>query len=193
MITLIDAVEIDAPLDALYEWLLALDENFVKWSPYHRRFRKITGGLGAGSRIRFCERIEGVTYRVGGVIQKHEKDRNGFKMVFETMSGLSRIYFIGGKTDDGCSFTHIEEFGKPDTKYGRVFNRILFGVLFRRRANWQLIQNDMALDNAYLKRILEIDVYPERKRKRYFQHTEHRRRGSAAIPAALHQTHQAKK
>lgn len=192
MITLIDAVEIDAPLDALYEWLLALDKNFVKWSPYHRRFKKRSGGFGVGDRIWFCERVSGVTYRVGGVIKTNEKNRDGFKMVFETMSGLSRIYFIGGKTDGGCSFTHIEEFGKPNTKFGRFLNRLLFCLLFRRRANWQLIQNDMVLDNTFLKQILETGVYPERKRKSCFRHIGRRRRGSATIPAVLPQTHQAK-
>jgi len=192
MITLIDAVEIDAPLDALYEWLLALDKNFVKWSPCHRRFKKITGGFDAGDRVWFCERVKGVTYRVGGVVRQHEKTQNGFKMVFETMSGLSHIYFIGGKSANGCSFTHIEEFGKPNTNSGKFLNRLLFRILFRRHANWRLIQNDMALDNAFLKQILENGVYPERECKRSFQRTGRRRRASTAIPAALHQTHQVK-
>lgn len=188
MITLIDAVEIEAPLDALYEWLLALDKNFVEWSPYHKRFKKVSGGFGVGDRIYFCERISGVTYRAGGVIKRNERSSEKFTIIFETMSGLSRIYFIGGKTDGGCSFTHIEEFGQPNTKSGRFFNHILFDVLFRRRADWRLIQGDMALDNAYLKRILEDGVYPERKRKKRFLPAEYQRKGSASLPAASNQT-----
>jgi len=188
MITLIDAVEIEVPLDALYEWLLALDRNFVAWSPYHERFKKVSGGFGIGGRIYFCERISGVTYRVSGVIKRNEKSQEGFTIMFETMSGLTRIYFIGGKTDGGCSFTHIEEFGKPNTKSGRFLNRLLFDVLFRRRANWRLIQDDMALDNAYLKQILENGIYPERKRKRPFLLAENQRRESVSLPAVSNQT-----
>lgn len=164
MVTLIESVEINAPLDALYGWLLRLDENFVRWSPSHRRFSKVSGGFDAGDQIRFSERVDGVSYRIGGVIRRHERSENGFRLVFETMSGLSHIYFIGGKTENGCSFTHIEEFGKPNTSRGRFINHLLFNVLAKRRANWCLIQNDMAQDNLYLKQILETGTYPDRAR-----------------------------
>jgi hypothetical protein len=165
MITLIESVEINASLDALYGWLLRLDENFVRWSPCHRHFSKVTGGLGVGDRVRFGERVEGVSYRVGGVVRRHDKNANEFHIVFETMSGLSRIYFIGGRAENGCNFTHIEEFGKPNTRKGRFINHLLFDLLARRHANWRLIQEDMARDNLYLKQILETGAYPETQKR----------------------------
>jgi len=160
MITLSDSIDISAPLDELYEWLRALDENFIKWSPYHEYFKKLSGGLEIGDTIQFKELVMGVPYDIKGTIQTHSKNNDGFRIVFETMSGLAHIYFIGDKTADGCRFTHIEEFGKPDTFFGRLFNWLLFEVLFQKKANWQLIQNDMEEDNRYLKQILETGVYP---------------------------------
>lgn len=76
------------------------------------------------------------------------------------MSGLAHIYFIGEELDDGCRFIHIEEFGKPETLFGRIFNWILFEVLAKKKANWQLIKKDMAEDNLNLRQILETGVYP---------------------------------
>ena len=163
MITLKDTVEISVPLSELYDWLQALDENFVKWSPYHEYFRKITGGFNVGDKIQFKELVMGVPYDITGIIQKHEKNDGGFQLMFETMSGLSHIYFIGERSEGGCRFTHIEEFGKPDTFFGKIFNWFLFEVIAKKRANWQLIEGDMAEDNMYLKQILETGVYPKIK------------------------------
>jgi len=162
MVTLIESIEINSPLDVLYGWLIKLDENFVKWSPCHTYFKKATGRFAVGDKICFGERVEGVSYRITGVIRQHEKSEDGFRLVFETMSGLSHIYFIGGKTENGCSFTHIEEFGKPNTRKGRFINHLLFDILAKRRANWRLIQDDMARDNLHLKQILETGTYPDR-------------------------------
>jgi len=163
MVTLIESVEIAVPLNELYGWLLKLDRNFVKWSPCHRRFQTVTGGFAVGDKVRFRERVQRVNYRIGGIIRCHEKNENGFRIMFETMSGLSHIYFIGGRSGSGCSFTHIEEFGLPNTRKGKFVNRLLFDILAKRRANWRLIQEDMARDNVYLKQILETGVYPERE------------------------------
>jgi hypothetical protein len=33
MIKLEDSIEIGVPLEELYDWLLELDQNFVRWSP----------------------------------------------------------------------------------------------------------------------------------------------------------------
>ena len=165
MIRLTDEVQIAVPLDDLYNWLLKLDENFVKWSPYHDYFVKLSGGLAVGNEIQFKELVMGVPYDIKGVIQEHTKNENNFRMMFETMSGLSHIYFIGEKIKDGCRFTHIEEFGKPDTFFGKIFNWLLFKVIAKKKANWQLIKDDMAEDNMYLKQILETGVYPERQKQ----------------------------
>ncbi len=162
MITLKDSVELSVPLDALYGWLEALDENFVKWSPYHECFKKVSGGLDVGGKIQFKELVMGVPYDITGIIQRHEKNDGGFQIMFETMSGLAHIYFIGEKTGSGCRFTHIEKFGKPDTFFGKIFNWLLFKIIAKKRANWQLILDDMKEDNVYLKQILEAGVFPER-------------------------------
>ncbi|MDR1511904.1 MAG: SRPBCC family protein [Propionibacteriaceae bacterium] len=163
MIRLKDSVDIAVPLDRLYQWLQSLDVNFVKWSPHHEYFQKTTGGLDVGDEIQFKELVMGVPYDIRGVIREHEKSDAGFRIMFASMSGWGHIYFIGEATEGGCRFTHIEEFGKPDTPWGRFINWLLFKVLFKKRANWQLIKDDMAEDNIYLKQILETGVYPERK------------------------------
>ncbi len=162
MITLRDSVELSVPLDILYGWLNALDENFVKWSPYHDYFKKVSGGFDVGDKIQFKELVMGVPYDITGIIQEHEKSGDDFKIMFETMSGLGHIHFIGEKAAGGCRFTHIEKFGKPDTFFGKIFNWLLFNVIARKKANWQLILDDMKEDNVYLKQILETGVYPER-------------------------------
>ncbi|NCC68354.1 MAG: SRPBCC family protein [Clostridia bacterium] len=160
MIQLQDSVEIDVPLERLYEWLNELDRNFVPWSPPHEYFYKITGGFDVGDQIQFKELVMGVPYDIKGVIKQHDKSENGFHIMFETMSGLSHIHFIGERTQTGCRFTHAEDFGKPDTFFGRIFNWALFEVIAKKKANWKLILDDMKEDNLYLKEILETGTYP---------------------------------
>jgi hypothetical protein len=160
MITLKDSIEIAVPLDNLYNWLLALDENFVKWSPPHEYFYKLDGGLNVGDRIQFKEQVMGIPYDIKGVIKRIDKEDENFNLMFETMSGLAHIYFIGEKTESGVRFTHIEEFGKPDTFLGKIFNWLLFEIFAKKKANWQLILDDMKQDNIYLKQILEEGKYP---------------------------------
>ena len=41
-------------------------------------------------------------------------------------------------------------------------NFLIFKVFFRKKANWQLIRDDMILDNRYLYDILTEGKYPER-------------------------------
>ena len=45
---------------------------------------------------------------------------------------------------------------------GPILNFLIFKVFFRKKANWQLIRDDMILDNRYLKEILTEGKYPER-------------------------------
>ena len=45
---------------------------------------------------------------------------------------------------------------------GPVMNFLIFKVLYKKKANWQLIRDDMLLDNLYLAEILEKDKYPAR-------------------------------
>lgn len=39
---------------------------------------------------------------------------------------------------------------------------LIFKILYRKKANWELIRDDMKLDNMYLQRILAKGIYPER-------------------------------
>ena len=45
---------------------------------------------------------------------------------------------------------------------GSVVNFLIFKILYRKKANWQLIRDDMILDNQYLTGILEKGRYPAR-------------------------------
>ncbi|MDR2415292.1 MAG: SRPBCC family protein [Candidatus Peribacteria bacterium] len=160
MIVLTDSIDISVSLHELYHWLEALDKNFVKWSPSHEYFYKLDGGVQVGDRIQFRETVEDVSYTIKGVIQQHSTTKDSFHIVFTTMSGIGRIHFIGEKIKSGVHFTHIEEFGKSDTLFGRIFSWLLFNIFARKKANWQRILDDMKRDNKYLKQILEEGKYP---------------------------------
>ena len=56
----------------------------------------------------------------------------------------------------------IEEFGMRMLLVGAVVNALVFKVLFRRKADWRLVRDDMILDNAYLRDILVEGRYPPR-------------------------------
>ncbi len=85
MIKLNDSVDLNVPLDELYRWLKALDENFAKWSPHHEYFRKVSGGLDVGEKIRFKELVMGVPYDIKGMIKENQKTDADFRIMFETM------------------------------------------------------------------------------------------------------------
>lgn len=45
---------------------------------------------------------------------------------------------------------------------GPIMNFLIFKILYRKKANFELIRDDMKLDNLYLKSILAEGKYPER-------------------------------
>ncbi len=45
---------------------------------------------------------------------------------------------------------------------GPIMNFLIFKVFFKKKANWQLIRDDMILDNQYLTEILIEGNYPDR-------------------------------
>ncbi len=45
---------------------------------------------------------------------------------------------------------------------GPILNFLIFKVFFRKKADWDLIRDDMKLDNTYLSNILSRGEYPER-------------------------------
>ncbi|NCC99091.1 MAG: SRPBCC family protein [Bacteroidia bacterium] len=155
MVELKDSIEIRTSVNSLYKWFLKLDDNFVKWHPNHKAFNFLSGGTEVGDKIYFEEKVNGVLYAIKGEIVDHTKTTDTFSVGFKTSAGLGHIYFLGNKTDTGCVFTHIERFGLSTPIIGNVINFLLFKVLARKKANWDLILTDMRNDNKNLKKIME--------------------------------------
>lgn len=155
MISLEDSIEINTTVDHLYDWLINLDRNFPKWNANHGKFLKVTGGNAVGDIIYFEECVEGIWYKIRGKITVIEKKDDFFTIEFSTMSGIGTITFIGQKSDAGCIFTHIERFGLRRPLVGELINFMLFKVLARKKANFELILKDMKEDNGNLKALLE--------------------------------------
>jgi hypothetical protein len=155
MITLKDSIEIKATPNKLYNWFMDLDKNFTKWHANHTKFEKVTGGTDVGDTIYFEESVGGILYKIKGEITGKEQNGNSFRLDFKTMSGLGHISFTADATEDGCIFTHIERFGLETPIIGSIVNFLIFNVLARKKANWDIILKDMKEDNENLKIIME--------------------------------------
>ncbi len=156
MIILKDSIEINTTIDSLYNWFSKLDKNFVKWdSVHHTDFKFLSGGTEIGDKIYFEEIVDGVTYSIKGKIIENTKSDDNFVIAFKTSIGLGHIYFIGEKTKKNIRFTHIEKFGLKTPIIGNVINFLLFKVIAKKKANWELILDDMKGDNIRLKKIME--------------------------------------
>ena len=156
MILLKDSIEIKTTIDSVYQWFLNLNENFVRWdSVHHTDFQLLSGGTEVGDKIYFEEIVDGVKYAIKGKIIEKTKSDDRFVFAFKTSSGMGRIYFIGEKQDNKVRFTHVEKFGLKTPVIGNVVNFLLFKVIARKKANWDLILNDMKEDNVRLKELME--------------------------------------
>ncbi len=162
MVTLTETVDIPAPYEKLYAWVDHFEEEFVRWSPYHIECEFYDGGFLRGDRIRFREIVMGLDYNVSGTVIESERDRDHFRVVFRSDRKTAFIIFEGNRTDEGCRFSHTEQFGLTTPVIGPIMNFLIFKVFFRKKADWQLIRDDMILDNRYLKEILTEGKYPER-------------------------------
>lgn len=159
---LTERIDIDAPFERLCDWADNFEEEFVRWSPYHLECELYDRGVTVGSRVRFREIVMGLDYDVTGTITQSVRDRDHFRFVFRSDRKTAFITFEGERTEAGCRFSHTESFGVGTPIIGPVINFLVFNVFFRKKANWQLIRDDMILDNRYLKEILEERRYPER-------------------------------
>ena len=148
--------------EKLKAWTANFEEEFVKWSPYHIECNLYNGNYNAGSKIRFREIVMGLDYDVTGTITECEQDENHFRIVFRSDKKTAFITFEGKRTKTGCHFSHTEAFGMTTPVIGAIMNFLIFKVFFRKKANWQLIRDDMILDNRYLYDILTEGKYPER-------------------------------
>ena len=162
MIVLKEQADIPAPYEKLEAWLDGFEEEFVKWSPYHIECELFDGGCKVGDRVRFREIVMNLDYDVTGTIIESERDENHFRIVFRSDKKTAFITFEGMRTKEGCRFSHTESFGLTTPIVGAILNFLIFKVLYRKKANWQLIQEDMILDNRYLTDILTEGKYPER-------------------------------
>jgi len=162
MVTLTEQVNIPAPYEKLEAWVGNFQEEFVKWSPYHIECELYDGGYQTGNRIRFREIVMNLDYDVTGTVRKCEQDQDHFRVVFQSDKKTAFITFEGKRTAEGCWFSHTESFGMTTPVIGPIMNFLIFRVFFKKKANWQLIRDDMILDNRYLTEILTEGKYPER-------------------------------
>ena len=162
MVTLVEHIDINAPFERLLDWADNFEEEFVRWSPLHLECQLFNKGIKKGDRVRFHEIVMGMDYDVAGTIVESEFDSEHFKVCFESDKKTAVITFEGKRTETGCLFTHTESFGMQTPVIGPIMNFLIFKVLYRKKANWELIRDDMKLDNVYLQRILMKGIYPER-------------------------------
>ena len=101
-------------------------------------------------------------YNVTGTVTECEQDKDHFRIVFQSDKKTAFITFDGQRTETGCRFSHTEAFGMTTPVIGPIMNFLIFKVFFRKMANWQLIRDDMILDNRYLTEILTEEKYPDR-------------------------------
>ena len=162
MITLTERVDIQAPFEKLDAWADNFEEEFVKWSPLHLKCELFDKGIKKGDRVRFYEIVMGMDYDVTGTIIESERDKDHFRISFESDKKTAIITFEGQRTPEGCSFSHTESFGMQTPIIRPIMNFLIFKVFFKKKANWALIRDDMKLDNIYLSNILSKGEYPER-------------------------------
>ncbi len=162
MITLNEQISIPVPFEKLCDWADNFEEEFVKWSPYHLECELFDGNINAGSRVRFYEIVLGMDYDVTGTIIVSQRCEDSFKFVFQSDKKTAFITFEGKRTEEGCHFSHSESFGMTTPIIGPIMNFIIFKIIYKKKADWQLIRDDMILDNNYLYDILTQNKYPKR-------------------------------
>lgn len=162
MVTLQEQIDIEAPFERLLWWVDHFEREFVRWSPYHLACQLLTGGIDVGDKVRFREIVMGFDYDVTGIIVRSERDNDRFRFDFESDRKMAVITFEGWRTGQGCRFCHTEAFGMQAPVIGPLVDSLIFKVLFREKCDWQLIRDDMILDNRLLADILISGIYPER-------------------------------
>lgn len=159
---LVDTIDIEVPLDDVWEWFTNIGENFCRWSPDHESFELLDGNLKAGSRIRYTLRICGTRYVLSGVIALHEKSESGFHIKIAYDDGLSATHFVcTALGPSSCRLTYSEDFGVPERNgIGRIANFFTYDLLMGPRSASREMLDEMRRENAFLKCILEEGLYP---------------------------------
>ncbi len=161
MIILNEQIDIKAPYERMEAWANNFEEEFVKWSPYHTECELYDGGYQKGMKVRFREIVGGLDYNVTGHITECEQDSNHFRIVFQSTKKTASITFEGKRTESGCHFSHTEAFGLTMPVIGPILEFLTFKIFYRKWCNWELIREDMILDNKYLNDILTKGKYPK--------------------------------
>ena len=162
MIILNEQIDIKAPYERMEAWANNFEEEFVKWSPYHTECELYDGGYQKGMKVRFREIVGGLDYNVTGHITECEQDSKHFRIVFQSTKKTASITFEGKRTESGCHFSHTEAFGLTMPVIGPILEFLTFKIFYRKWCNWELIREDMILDNKYLNDILTKGKYPKR-------------------------------
>ena len=162
MVVLKEEVDIPAPYEKLADWIGNFEKEFVRWSPYHIECQLFDGGCQKGAHIRFREIVMRMDYDITGTIVESDQDKDHFRIVFESNAKSAFITFEGKRLENGCRFSHTEAFGLKTPVIGVILNFLIFKVIFRRKADWNVIREDMILDNQYLTDILVHGKYPVR-------------------------------
>ena len=162
MIILNEQIDIKAPYERMEAWTNNFEEEFVKWSPYHTECELYDGGYQKGMKVRFREIVGGLDYNVTGHITECEQDSNHFRIVFQSTKKTASITFEGKRTESGCHFSHTEAFGLTMPVIGPILEFLTFKIFYRKWCDWELIREDMILDNKYLNDILTKGKYPKR-------------------------------
>ncbi len=99
MIILKDSIDIETTLEALFDWFMRLDENFVKWdNVHHADFKLLSGETEVGDKIYFEEIVNGVRYAIKGKIIDKIKLDEKFVLSFKTSSRLGTHLFYWRKS-----------------------------------------------------------------------------------------------
>ena len=157
-----EIVDIKAPFESFLKWADNFETEFVKWSPLHLECDLFNKSINKGDRVRFYEIVMGLEYDVTGTLIESERDDNHLKITFESDKKTALITFEAIRTNEGFKFTHTESFGSQNKVFGWLINFLVFKVFYRKYCKWDLIQDDMKLDNIYLNNILTEGKYPER-------------------------------
>lgn len=112
--------------------------------------------------MRFYEIVMGRDYDVTGTIVESEQDTDRFRFTFRSDAGTARITFEGVEPPR-AAFLRIQN-PSAWAPLSSAPSSILswFRVLYRKKADWELIRADMALDNRYLAEILTSGTHPAR-------------------------------
>ena len=145
VLTLKDSVEIEAPKEAIEDWLLAIDEHYSEWHPAHVKWVNLDGELAEGRTFYYEEYLKGRLYKSRCRITKLERDGKTY-IEFVGLSLPDRLIGISGSFavephDDACTVTAVLNF-----RFGWPLKALGFAGA---------IEEHMAEEGESLKRLLE--------------------------------------